>query len=104
MVKIKLKDITSKRPDVVSGLKAHSPEISVVKIYEYGPVRFIHSFQDDTQMLSISRSKDKVSQADWILGIQQIMKLELVEAIISVRPSGVVIIREKPDHLPRTAH
>ena len=103
-MKIKLKDITSKRPDVVSGLKAHSPEFSVVKIYEYGPARFIHSFQDDTQMLSISRSSGKVAESDWILGIQQIMKMELVEVLINVRPSVVVIIREKPDHLPRTAH
>ncbi len=101
---MKLKDITSKRQDIVSGLKAHSPEFSVVKVYEYGPARFIQSFQDDTQMLSISRSNGQVTESDWILGTQQIMKLDLVEVLISFRPSGVVIIREKPEHLPRTAH
>lgn len=103
-MKIKIKDITSKRPDIVSGLKAHSPEFSVVKIYEYGPTKFIQSFQDDTQMLSISRPNGKVIKADWVLGIQQIMKLDLVEVLINIRPSGVVIIREKPNYLPRTAH
>lgn len=102
-IKIKLKDVTSQRQDIVTGLKIHSPEISLVKVYERGLARYIHSFDDDTQMLSISMSQGKVTEKDWIYAIRKIMKLKLTDAMISIRPSGVVIIREKPDHIPRFA-
>lgn len=103
-IKIKLKDVTLQRQDIVTGLKIHSPEFSEVKVYERGLARFIHSFNDDMQMLSISMSQGKVTEKDWIYAIKKIMKLKITDAMISVRPSGVVIIREKPDTLPSVAY
>jgi|SRR5699024_4244632 len=104
VVVIKLKNVTSKRQDIVSGLKAHSPEIRVVNVYEYESARYIHSIDDDSQTLSISCSNGKVSESHWILGIKEIMKMNLLEVMISVRSSGVVIITEKPDSIPRIAY
>ncbi len=104
MITIKIKDITSERQDIVSGLKKHSPEFSTVKVYACGPTRYIHSFNDNLQILSVSCFTGNVSEVDWVLGIQKIMKIKLVEALIKVRPSGVVFIRKKPKHLPRKAN
>ncbi len=104
MIIIKLKNITSKRNDIVSGLKAHSPEIKVVNVYECGTARYIHSIDDESQVLSISCSDGKVSEAYWFVGVKEILKMDLLDVMIQVKESGIVFIRKKPDSFPRVAY
>ena len=104
MITIKLKEITSQREDIVSIVKASSDPDSVVRVYEAGSSVFIHSTSGTKQVLSISHPSNIVNEGYWMCGIREIMKLKLEDALINVRPSGVVFISEKPEHIPRVAY
>lgn len=89
----------------VNVVKAASPwKDSAVNIYEYQDTRFIHEVSGDNQVLSISKLNTPITENDWILGVKKIMKLNLVDVMITVRPSGVVFIKEKDDSLPKIAN
>ena len=102
---MQLRNVTSIQKHAVNVVKAASPrKDSEVNIYEHQNTRFIHEVSGDGQVLSISKSYTPVTEDDWIIGVKKIMKLNLVDVMITVRPSGVVFIREKDDWFPKIAN
>ncbi|WP_077324088.1 hypothetical protein [Virgibacillus siamensis] len=102
---MKIKDVTRSRQNEVKMMKMYSPKkSSEIKIYESGPTRFIHEIGDGEQLLSISCSGRSVIEKEWIPGIKEIMQLEIEDVEINIRPSGVVIISEKDESIPKTAN
>lgn len=84
-------------------MKKNSPKGTKVFIYDSGTAKFIHTKLGNKEVLSISTPYGAASIADCVLGIKEIMHLNLVDVLISVRPTGVTVITEKPDHIPSVA-
>lgn len=88
----------------ITNIKTTSSDETEVKVYDANSIRFIHSYNKDSQMLSISSMAGDVDQSNWIFGVIKIMKLKLEDVIIQKRKSGVMIVTEKPDHYPKVAN
>lgn len=102
---MKIKEITKSCQNDVKMIRVYSPNKSPeIKIYESGTTRFIHEISDDKQLLSISCSGRPVTEKEWIAGIKEIMRLEIEDIEIDIRPSGVVFISEKDESIPKTAN
>ncbi|WP_347833998.1 hypothetical protein [Gracilibacillus sp. JCM 18860] len=74
------------------------------KIYEKGPVRYIHTFREDYNVVSISNLGRPVSEADWFYATEKFLKLDITDVEITITPREVVIIREKSESILRFAH
>ena len=102
---MKLTNVTANQEQAVNVVKAASPwKDSIVNIYEYQNTRFIHEVSGEEQVLSISNLDMSITESDWIMGVQKIMKLNLVDVMVNVRPSGIVFIKEKDNWLPKIAN
>ncbi|QBP06970.1 hypothetical protein [Virgibacillus phage Mimir87] len=103
---MKLKDVTDTHQNVVSAVRMASPQKdSNIKIYENGTCRFIHEVYENEQVMSISRpNRETVPESDWILAINHLMKLSLVDIQLNFLPSGVLFISKKDESLPKVAN
>lgn len=101
---MKLIDVSNENLDLISMIKT-IPK-SKVKIYDTPnkDTRFIYEWNEHDELLSISCPGKTVSEGTWVYGINRFMRMRLVDAQITIKPSGVVFITEKPKSFPRIAN
>ncbi|WP_332647031.1 DUF1827 family protein [Lysinibacillus sp. 54212] len=91
------RDITKLRPDVVQAVLSTSPSDEIIKIYECGESRIIHSKNDKTNRASISNSKgcDFIQEWEITYMLDHILKESNENVVMYVSPNGVIYLQTK---------
>lgn len=93
------RDVTKERPEAVQAVLSTSPADVIVKIYECGESRIIHSKNDGTNCVSISNSKGYSYVQEWEIDymIERILKKSKDDVVMYFSRNGVIYVRAKED-------
>lgn len=96
----KFRDITNLRPDAVEAVLSTSPPDVIVKVYECGESRIIHSKNDKINCASISNSKGPSYVQEWEIEymLKFILKENSEDVFMYVSPNGVIYLQTKEEN------
>lgn len=91
----RFRDITKLRPDAVEAVLSTSPSDVIVKVYECGESRIIHSKNSKMNCASISNSKGPSYVQDWEIEymLKRILKESIEDVIMYMSPNGVIYLQ-----------